>query len=186
MIDGVSILVENVAPEGIQIKGGGIVHMRSIRLDYLVPGTLLVYVTLHLLEEWLFGFPAWAEQRWGIPDYTVLKWLMHNAYFTFFLVSGYIIYRVNKEKFLPLGLGIIIWGLLNFANHVVFSLIFLEYSPGLITSFIFLLLGILALRQAKIAGQLSTRVTLLSVLCALLYWDLPMGLFITVDLMLGL
>ena len=160
--------------------------MRCIRLQYLVLGTLLVYVTLHLLEEWLFGFPAWAEQRWGIPDYTVTKWLMHNAYFTFFLVLGYIIYRVNIEKFLPLGLGITIWGLLNFANHVVFSLIFLEYSPGLITSLIFLLLGIFALRQARISGQLSTRVTILSVLCALLYWGLPIGLFITIDLMLGL
>ena len=160
--------------------------MRRIRLEYLVLGTFLVYVTIHLLEEWLFGFPVWAEQRWGIPDYTVIKWLMHNAYFIFFLVLGYIIYRVNIEKFLPLGLGITIWGLLNFANHVVFSLIFLEYSPGLITSLIFLLLGILVLRQARINGQLSTRVTILSVLCALLYWGLPMGLFITVDLMLGL
>jgi hypothetical protein len=160
--------------------------MKCIKLDCLVLGTLLVYITLHLLEEWLFGFPAWAEQRWGIPDYTVTKWLMHNAYFTFFLVLGYIIYRVNTGKFLPLGLGITIWGLLNFANHLVFSLIFLEYSPGLITSLIFLLIGILALRQARINCQLSTRVTLLSVLCALLYWGLPMGLFITIDLMLGL
>ena len=158
--------------------------MRSIKLDYLVLGTLLVYVTLHLLEEWLFGFPAWAEQRWGIPEYTVIKWLMHNAYFTFFLVLGYIIYRANIEKFLPLGLGISIWGLLNFANHMVFSLIFLEYSPGLFTSLIFLSLGISALRQARIAGQLSIKVTILSVLCALLYWGLPMELFITVDLML--
>ena len=160
--------------------------MRSIRLEYLVLGTLLVYVTLHVLEEWLFGFPAWAEQRWGIPNYTVIKWLMHNAYFAFFLVLGYVIYRIGKDRFLPLGLGITIWGLLNFANHLVFSVIFLEYSPGLLTSLIFLLLGILALRKAKFAGQLSVRVTVLSVICALLYWGLPMGLFITVDLMLGL
>jgi len=160
--------------------------MRSIRLEYLVLGTLLVYVTLHLLEEWLFGFPAWAEQRWGIPDYTAIKWLMHNAYFAFFLVLGYVVYRISKGRFLPLGLGIAIWGLLNFANHLVFSVIFLEYSPGLITGLIFLLLGILALRKAKLAGQLSVRVTALSVVCALLYWGLPMGLFITIDLMLGL
>ena len=160
--------------------------MRCIRLDYLILGTLLVYVTLHLLEEWLFGFPAWAEQRWGIPDYTVIKWLMHNAYFTFFLVLGYVIYRINKDRFLPLGLSIVTWGLLNFANHLVFTVIFLEYSPGLITSIIFLLIGILVLRKARLTGQLSVRVTVLSVACSLICWGLPMGLFIAVDLMLGI
>ena len=160
--------------------------MRCIKLDNLVLGTLLVYVTLHLLEEWLFGFPAWAEQRWGIPDYTVIKWLMHNAYFTFFLVLGYVIYRINKDRFLPLGLGIVTWGLLNFANHLVFTVIFLEYSPGLITSIIFLLIGILVLRKARLTGQLSVRVTVLSVACSLICWGLPMGLFIAVDLMLGI
>jgi hypothetical protein len=160
--------------------------MKNIRLEHLILGTLLAYVTLHLLEEWLFGFPAWAEQRWGIPDYTVIKWLMHNAYFTLFLVLGYVIYRINKDRFLPLGLGIVIWGLLNFANHLVFTAIFLVYSPGLITGTIFLFIGILALRKTRLAGQLSMRMTVLSIVCALLYWGLPMGLFITIDLMLGL
>jgi len=123
-----------------------------MRLEHLILGTLLAYLTLHLLEEWLLGFPAWAEQRWGIPDYTAIKWLMHNAYFAFFLVLGYAIYRINRERYLPLGLGIPIWGLLNFGNHVVFSLLFLEYSPGLVTGLVFLLLGILALRKTKLAG----------------------------------
>jgi len=160
--------------------------MRSIRLEYLVLGILLIYVTLHLLEEWLFGFPAWAEQRWGIPGYTTTKWIIHNVYFAFFLVLGFVIYRINKDRFLPLGLGIVIWGLLNFANHLVFTMIFLEYSPGLITSLLFPFLGILALRKARLAGQLSLRVSVLSVVCALIYWGLPMGLFITIDRMLGI
>ena len=63
---------------------------------------------------------------------------------------------------------------------------FLEYSPGLITSIIFLLIGILVLRKARLTGQLSVRVTVLSVACSLICWGLPMGLFIAVDLMLGI
>lgn len=44
--------------------------LKTLKLKHLILGTLLVYVTLHVLEEWLFGFPAWAEARWGIPNYT--------------------------------------------------------------------------------------------------------------------
>ena len=148
--------------------------MKNIRLEYLVLGTLLLYVTVHLLEEWLLGFPAWAEQRWGIRSYTAIKWLMHNAYFTFFLVLGYVIYRINEGRFLPLGLGIVIWGLLNFANHLVFTVLYIEYSPGLITSLLFLFLGLLPLRKATLAGQLSVRVTVFSFVCSLIYCGLPM------------
>ncbi len=160
--------------------------IKEIRLEHLVIGTLLVYITLHLLEECIFGFPAWAEGRWGIPNYTVSKWLLHNCYFIFFIVVGYFIYRSNKERFLPLGLGIIIWGLLNSLNHIIFSFVFLEYSPGLFTGLFFLLFAVLAFKKIREMGQLSLGLVLLSILCALLYWGVPIALFITVDRMLGI
>ena len=53
--------------------------LKSLKLEHLILGTLLVYVTLHVLEEWLFGFPAWALRRWSIPGYDVPKWLLHNV-----------------------------------------------------------------------------------------------------------
>jgi hypothetical protein len=72
--------------------------LKSLKLEHLILGTLLVYVTLHVLEGWLFGFPAWALRRWGIPGYDVPKWLLHNVYFAFFLIVGYLVYRSNKER----------------------------------------------------------------------------------------
>ena len=161
-------------------------RIKEVKLEHLVIGTLLVYITLHLLEEGVFGFPTWAEGRWGIPNYTVFKWLLHNCYFIFFLVVGYFIYRINKERFLPLGLGIVIWGLLNSLNHIVFSVIFLEYSPGLFTGLIFLLFAVLAFRRIREMGKLSAGLVLPSILFGLLYWGLPMALFVTVDIMLGI
>lgn len=160
--------------------------VKNLKLEHLVLGTLLVYVTLHLLDEWLFGFPAWAEVRWGIPGYTVPKWLLHNVYFTFFLAVGYFVYRRDTIRFLAVGLGIIVWGLLNALNHIIFTIIFLEYSPGLITGLIFGLFAILALKQVREMERLSWRLGLSSLLFGLLYWTVPIVLFISVDRMLGI
>lgn len=156
------------------------------KLEHFVLGTLLVYVTLHLLEEWILGFPARAEVRWGIPSYTVSKWLLHNVYFSFFLAVGYLVYRSNSERWLSAGLGIAVWGLLNSLNHLIFTAIFMEYSPGLFTGLIFLLFAVLALRQVRQIEKLSWKLVLLSVLFGLLYWAVPIVLFITVDRMLGI
>jgi len=161
-------------------------RVKEAKLEHVVLGTLLLYVTLHLLEEGIFGFPAWAERRWAIPNYTVSKWLLHNVYFIFFLVLGYFIYRINKERLLFVGLGIVVWGLLNSLNHIVFSVIFLEYSPGLFTGLIFLLFAVLALKRIREMGKLSLGLILLSILFGILYWGLPMILFIEVDKILGI
>lgn len=160
-------------------------RIKTLKLEHLVLGTLLTYITLHLFEEWLFGFPNWALRRWGIPGYDVPKWLLHNIYFAFFLGVGYFVYRSNKEKLLFVGLGIVVWGLLNSLNHIVFTAIFLEYSPGLFTGLIFLLFAILALKAREIE-RLSWKLILLSVLFGLLYWAVPIVLFIQVDRMLGI
>jgi hypothetical protein len=161
-------------------------RIERIKLAHLILGTLLVYVTVHLLEEWLFGFPAWAEARWGIPGYTVFKWLLHNVYFAAFLAAGYILYRINQDRFLFAGLGIIIWGLLNSVNHIVFTIIFLEYSPGLLTGLVFAVFAVLAYQRVREMGRLSWRTMAPSILAGLLYWGAPIALFITVDRMLGM
>ncbi len=138
--------------------------LKSLKLEHLILGTLLVYVTLHVLEEWLFGFPAWALRRWGIPGYDTPKWALHNVYFAFFLVVGYLIYRSNKERWLPVGLGILVWGFMNSViAHIAFTLIFLEYSPGILTSLIFLLFAALGLQRVREMGRWSWKVAALSI-----------------------
>ena len=155
------------------------------QLEHLILGTLLAYVTLHVLEEWLFGFPAWALRRWSIPGYDVPKWLLHNVYFAFFLVVGYLVYWSNKDRWLPVGLGILVWGFMNsFIAHIAFTFIFLEYSPGILTSLIFLLFAALGFKQVRETGRLSWRLAIWSIVCGLLYWGLPMTLFIEVDKLL--
>ncbi|HDQ74112.1 MAG TPA: HXXEE domain-containing protein [Chloroflexi bacterium] len=160
--------------------------IKALTLNHLILGTLLVYVTLHLMEEWLLGFPAWAELRWGIPGYTVSKWLFHNVYFAFFLTLGYLVYRRNNEKFLAMGLGIVVWGLLNSLNHIIFTLIFLEISPGIFTGFIFLFFAILTWRKVRGTEKSSGKLWALSSFFGLAYWIVPIVLFISIDSMLGI
>ena len=158
----------------------------NLKLEHLILSILITYVTLHLIDEGLFGFAAWAEARWHIPNYTTPKWLLHNVYFIFFLGLGTIIYWRNTEKFLPLGLGVAVWGLMNALSHIIFSIIFLEYSPGLLTGFLFLFFGVLVFQRGREMGLLSGRVMALSILSGLLYWGLPIVLFIEIDKLIGI
>lgn len=161
-------------------------NVRSLKLERLIGLALLAYLTVHLLEEGIFGFPAWAELRWRIPNYTTGKWLLHNVYFAFFLILGYLLYRKDTTRFLPLGVGILVWGFMNALNHVIFTLIFLEYSPGLVTGLIWVPLGVWGVQRLHHEGRLTPKNMILSILAGLLYWGIPITLFIIVDSMLGI
>jgi hypothetical protein len=153
---------------------------RQIKLAHLVLGALLAYIPLHLLEEGLGGFPAWAEQYWHIPNYAVGKWLLHNVFFIAALLIGYVFYRLDQERFLSAGLGIILWGLMNTLNHVGCSIAFGAIEPVLFTSFIFALIAVLAVRQLRTQGRLSLGLVGLALAWNVLYWGIPIASFILV------
>ena len=154
--------------------------VKQIKLEHLVLAALLVYTPLHLLEEGLLGFPAWAEQYWHIPNYDVGKWLLHNVFFAVVLLIGYVFYRLDQKRFLSAGLGIILWGLMNTLNHVGCSVAFGAIEPGLFTSFIFVLIAVLAVRQLRTQGRLSLGLVGLAVAWNVLYWGVPKASFILV------
>jgi hypothetical protein len=112
--------------------------IRHPNLDRLIIMSLLLYIPIHAVEEGAFGFPAWAESYWRIPDYTFEKWVIHNLFFVGALLLGYIIYRINKEKLLVFGVGMVCWGIMNTANHIGCSLVFLRYEPGILTSLLWI------------------------------------------------
>ncbi|MBC8258097.1 MAG: HXXEE domain-containing protein [SAR324 cluster bacterium] len=158
--------------------------MKNIQFKYLPLFCIQIYISLHLIEEGYFGFPKWVQTRWGIPKFDMEMWLSHNYYFIFYLILGWSFYYVNEKKLLSLGLGILVWGFLNFLNHAVFSIIFIEYSPGLLSSFIFLLLFVLGLQKLKELKLLNTKLLLMGTLSGALYWILPIGSFLFVDIIL--
>lgn len=146
--------------------------------------SILFYISFHLIEEGMFGFPGWVKIRWGIPIYDTELWLIHNYYFTFYLLLGCFLYTMNKLKFLPLGLGILIWGFFNFLNHTMFSIIFIEYSPGMVSSIVFLLLFVLGIQKLKESKLLDTKQLSLGILSGILYWVLPIISFLFADIVI--
>jgi hypothetical protein len=152
-----------------------------LSLFHLILLTTFVYVVLHLLDERILGFPVWAEALWKIPNYATFRWLQHNGYFVAFVGAGFMLYRRSPQRLLPIGLGIVIWGLMTFLGHLVYSIIRLEYSPGLFSGLFFMAVAILVYQRLRQSGELSSATILLSILVALLYWIMPICLFIGID-----
>ncbi len=158
----------------------------QLSLFHLILLTMFVYIVLHLLDEQILGFPDWAEARWKIPNYVTFMWLQHNGYFVAFVGAGFMLYRRSPQVLLPIGLGIVIWGLMTFLGHLVYSIIRLEYSPGLFSGLFFMAIAILVYQRLRRSGELSPGTILLAILAALLYWIVPICLFIGIDRLFGL
>lgn len=144
--------------------------------------SIVLYATLHLLEEGLFGFPAWAEKNWGIPGYTTERWLIHNF---FFLGVQWIVFMVFIFKDLKNHLwilGIVMWGILNTLNHTVFTIVLLEYSPGLITGFLFIFPLIWIIKVMQRQEVLHKYTIMKGIGIGILLWIIPIILFLSFDI----
>ncbi len=153
-------------------------------LDRLLILSILFYVTFHLIEEATLGFPAWAELRWGIPGYNLPMWLEHNFFFLSCLLITYLIYAWDRENRQFVGYGIILWGVLNFLNHLIFSLIFWEISPGLFTGSIFLVFGILSMKNDYFLHPFAKKKWGSVIIIGILNWVIPIGAFLFTDIII--
>lgn len=139
---------------------------------------LVLYVPFHLIEEGLNKFPEWMSEFYGLP--IVLSyphWLINNLFFFITLTIGLILFLKNK-KFLFLGIGILIWAILNALEHIVGTFMYSRVSPGLFTGLLFLLVAIFGLLKLKRDNVLNKRLVLQSVLASFLFWIIPIGIII--------
>lgn len=151
-----------------------------LTLDRLILGVGIVFLALQIPEEGLFNFSAWVERRGIIPNFTVTAWLLQQPYFILALSLAYFIYRIEPGKFLPIGLGVLVWGLLDFVGLAGLSLVSRGYVPGLISSVIYLPLMLLGIRILRRGGKGTPRLAVLSSLSGLLIMALPIAAFLGV------
>ncbi len=144
--------------------------------------SIVLYATIHLLEEGLFGFPAWAEASWGLPGYTTERWLIHNYFFLGAQLTLFLIYIFTNFKNKTMILGIVMWGIINTLNHTVFTIIQLKYSPGLISSFLFIIPLIWIIKVMKQKQILNKIILLKGFGIGLLLWIVPIILFLLFDI----
>jgi hypothetical protein len=152
----------------------------KLTLNHLILGVGIVYLGLQIPEEGLFNFAAWIRRHGWIPNFTVTAWLLALPYCLLALSLAFFIYRIDPEKFLSVGLGIIVWGLLDFLGFAGLSLMNREYSPGLIASLVFLPLALLAGRILRRQGRLTPRLAGLASACGILIMVLPLAISLAV------
>lgn len=122
-------------------------------------------------------FPLFMHENWGIPNIGYAQWLYHNiVFFIPVLLIAFLIFLINEERFLPIGLGISIWGTMNFFEHVFFTIKNAAVAPGLYSSVIFVVLMVITMLIVKKSGRLTLRVVGMAVVSAIVYWGISIGL----------
>ena len=153
--------------------------MQNIRFLTLFTATIFVYTAFHITEETLGNFPLFMQQNWGIPDIGYARWLFHNAvFFVPVLVGGLLVFSLDEKRMLPFGVGITIWGVINFCEHLFYTIKNYEVSPGTYSSLIFAVLAVLVCWKLRETGNFNFKTAGLSFLCALIYWGLPLIMII--------
>jgi hypothetical protein len=109
---------------------------------------LLASYALHILEEYAFGFPVWAEAHTGLA-FTQDVFLRLNATFfgvmTACVVAG-MLFAPAQWLTLPLGTAVLI----NGTAHLVASFLTWSYSPGLVTgTLLWIPLGLRIIRTSR-------------------------------------
>jgi hypothetical protein len=151
--------------------------MEFIRFPAIVAATVLTYAAVHLPEEAAGNFPAFMERNFGVKGIGYARWLFHNAaVFMPVLLAGLLVFLIDETRFVSMGLGISFWGLLNFFEHLFFTLKNRKVAPGLYSSLVFLALAALAVLKLGSLALLDFATIAFGGLAALGYWAAPIGL----------
>lgn len=74
------------------------------------------------------------------------------------------------------GVGILIWGIINFGDHFFYTIKDRQVSPGLISGTLFLVNSVLGLRDYILSNCFSVPQLVVGVLTGGVLFGLPMGL----------
>lgn len=144
--------------------------LANIKVENLMIGILITYIPFHLFEEALGNFPAWMQQhQWMAHRLTYGHWMAGNIFFYYpLLFAGVLLYQAKGEKYLFTGVGVLFWGLLNFLEHSIYSVIDFKISPGLFTSFLLAFIAIVGFFKLFQMEKLSVKLMISSFIFALL------------------
>ena len=140
---------------------------------------LVIYLPFHLFEEAIGNFPKWMyEHKWLPYHMTHGHWMANNLfiYYPLLLISVFI-YIINNQ-FVCFGVGIFIWGIINFGDHFFYTIKDKKMSPGLITGLLFLANSAIGLRNFIISNFFSVQHLVIGILIGGILFGLPMGLCI--------
>ncbi len=149
--------------------------MENINYELLMWLDLFFYIPLHLLEEALGNWPEWMyKHKYTSSKLSYGHWMAGNIFFFFpLLLSGIILYHFLGNTIFFLGLGVIFWGLLNFFEHFVFTIIDKKTTPGLFSSGLFLVVGIITIFKMVEGKDIGVLAIILAIIMSLVYAGVP-------------
>lgn len=152
-------------------------NLLNHNIQYFMAGIIITYIPFHLLEEALGDFPTWMkEHEWLKEKMTYGHWMANNLFFYLpFLLIGFFSFHFAGNKLLFLGVGIIVWGLINCFDHVIYTIRDRRISPGLFTGLIFGVISVLAFFKIYIRNMMTIDILALSIITGLIYSFLPIG-----------
>ncbi|HOF06712.1 MAG TPA: HXXEE domain-containing protein [Bacteroidales bacterium] len=141
---------------------------------------IILYVPFHLSEEAFFNFPMWMFEHYNLPKpLSYEHWLINNSFFFVTLFTGLIFFLRNNSKYLHFGFAILIWGLMNSFEHMIFTILDLKFAPGFFTSLLFLTIFFIGFYKLKSEKLLSKKLFLKSFSISILYWIIPFTFIIS-------
>ncbi len=138
---------------------------------------LVVYLPLHLFEEAIGDFPKWMyEHKWLPYHMTHGHWMANNLfiYYPMVLLSAFL--SAVSTHFACFGVGVLIWGVINFGDHFFYTIKDKKVSPGLITGILFLINSCFGLRTFVLSDLFSVAHLVAGIIIGTILFGLPIGL----------
>ena len=96
-------------------------------MKYRIIKTLIVIIAiLHIIEEYYGGFIPFVSNI--VPGITLSQFLFINVLFILYVIAAFI----SNKQMLVLSVPLLL--IVNAAIHIIASIVFWAYSPGVITS----------------------------------------------------
>ena len=79
---------------------------------------LAIYLPFHLFEEAVGNFPKWMyEHRWLPYHMTHGHWMANNLFIYYPIILVAAVLFLLDERFACCGIGVLVWGVINFGDH---------------------------------------------------------------------
>ena len=154
----------------------------NMKLLTFVIITLAIYMPFHLFEEALGNFPKWMyEHKWLPYHMTYGHWMSNNifVYYPMLLLATFI-FVIGEENCTCFGIGIIMWGFINFGDHFIYTIKDKKLTAGLITGTLFLINSIFGIRCFLSSELFSVPQLILGILIGGVLFGAPIGFCVVI------
>ena len=128
----------------------------QLYLDQAVFGIIVVFGCFNVFEKGMADWPAYVSATWRLEVIAYPRWLFIDFIYELVLLAAFFAYRANRGRYLFLGLGVLAFGALMALFHLILTVGYVQYAPGVISALLgFVPLTVLGTRKVRTMGRLT-------------------------------